>query len=141
MPDRLSLDALLAQGSPAFRKLNQAPLFKEGPKGVWVAKQNANLPPDRPSPRPEPKQAVRDGPLAAPQGEVGHAGRISVRITSFRRRLLDPDNLAGGVKYLLDCCRYAQLIPDDRPQDIELVTRQEKVSSKGRERTEIVIES
>lgn len=62
-----------------------------------------------------------------------------VRITSYRRRLLDPDNLAGGVKYFLDCCKYCGLISDDAPDEITLEVRQEQVKSKTAERTEIEI--
>jgi hypothetical protein len=69
----------------------------------------------------------------------GGLSRRLVRITSYRVRLLDPDNLAGGAKYFLDCCKYAQLIRDDRPQDITLEVRQEKVSNPEDERTEIAI--
>lgn len=79
---------------------------------------------------------VCHGPLAAPEGEARNPGRFLVSITSFRTRLLDPDNLAG--KYFLDCCRYAKLIPGDRQEDIEYSIRQIKVP-KGQERTEIEI--
>jgi len=81
------------------------------------------------------EQVIRHEPLAEAQGETGNAAGIQVRITSYRRRLLDPDNLAGGCKYFVDCCRYAHLIPDDRPQDIELITRQVKVKKKSDEHT------
>lgn len=64
--------------------------------------------------------------------------RVRVRVTSFRVRLLDPDNLCP--KYFIDCLRYANCIRDDRQQDITLEVRQEKVESKLLERTEIVIE-
>lgn len=39
----------------------------------------------------------------------------------------------------MDCCKYAQLIRDDRPQDITLEVRQEKVSNPEDERTELAI--
>jgi len=92
----------------------------------------------RSSSRPIPKPIVQHEPLAEAQGKEAHPAKIQVRITSYRRRLLDPDNLAGGCKFFVDCCRYAKLIPDDRPQDIILETRQEKVG-RGQERTEIEI--
>lgn len=90
----------------------------------------------------KPKPVVCDEPVAAKAGEGSYAARLPrriVRIFSYRRRLLDFDNLTGGCKYFLDCCRYAQLIPDDRPEDITLEVRQEKVASKAEERTEIEI--
>jgi hypothetical protein len=87
---------------------------------------------------PEPKQVVRDGALAEKEREAGNSRsllRSLVRITSYRRRLLDFDNLAGGCKYFCDCCVYAQLIPDDAPEHIILEVRQEKVKTKAEEKT------
>lgn len=71
------------------------------------------------------------------QGKAGNTGRVLVSITSFRRRLLDPDNLCG--KWFLDCLRYCGLISDDRPEDISYFITQEKVKDKAQERTEIVV--
>ena len=84
----------------------------------------------------KPEQVVCDEPLGTPEREESYSGRIQVCITSYRKRLCDADNIAGGCKYTLDCCRYAGLIPDDRPQDIELTVKQ--VKSKD-ERTEVEI--
>jgi len=92
------------------------------------------------APSPKSQQVVRHDTLATPQREESHAGRIRVSISSYRRRFLDPDNLQGGCKYFVDCCRYAGLIPDDRPQDIILEVSQHKVKSKAEERTEITVE-
>lgn len=89
-----------------------------------------------PSPQPEPP--VRHEPVAAPPGEACYTMRVRIRVTSFRVRLLDPDNLCP--KYFIDCLRYANCIRDDRQQDISLEIRQEKVASKLLERTEIEIE-
>lgn len=88
------------------------------------------------SPKPEPP--VRHDALAAAPREARDAMRVRVRVTSFRVRLLDPDNLCP--KYFVDCLRYANCIRDDRPEDIALEIRQEKVASKLLERTEITIE-
>ncbi len=85
-----------------------------------------------------PKPAVLDAPVEPVQGETLYAGRVHVRITSYRRRLLDPDNLTA--KWFLDACRYARLIRDDKPEDITYQVGQEKVARKEDERTEIVIE-
>ena len=70
------------------------------------------------------------------KGEAGHPNRVHVCIVSFRARLCDPDNICP--KYAIDCIRYAGIIRDDRPQDITLEVRQQKVS-KEQERTEITI--
>lgn len=86
----------------------------------------------------EPEPAVCNGPLAEGQGEKRNTGKITVRITSFRTRLLDPDNLCP--KYFIDGLRYAGLIPDDRPQDINLEVAQEKVGARTEEKTVITIE-
>lgn len=88
--------------------------------------------------RAKPKPAVRKEPLGEETGKAGDTSRVLVRITSFRRRLLDPDNLCP--KYFIDCLRYAEIIPDDRAEDIRLEVSQVKVKSKSDERTEIEIE-
>jgi Holliday junction resolvase RusA-like endonuclease len=81
---------------------------------------------------------LRLGPLAARQAQGSDTARFLIRVTSFRRRLLDEDNLCE--KYVVDCCRYAGFIPDDAPGATHIETRQEKVGSKAEERTEISIE-
>jgi len=59
--------------------------------------------------------------------EEGSPGRITVRITRLGVRLLDADNLCGGVKFLVDACRYEGLIAEDTPEAICLIVRQRKV--------------
>ncbi len=90
-----------------------------------------------PAPSPVAKRPVRDAALAEGEGEKGYTGRVSVRITSFRRRAIDPDNLCG--KYALDCLRYSGILRDDRAAEIEFSTAQKKVTRKEEERTEIEI--
>lgn len=97
----------------------------------------ANVKTNRALPSAKPQPIVLNEPLGAESGAEADTGRIQVCITSFRRRLIDADNLAGGCKYFVDCCRYAKLIPDDRPQDIEFIAKQIKVKKKEDERTEI----
>lgn len=75
---------------------------------------------------PKSQQIVCDDPLAKTPGETKNSGRVSVRIVSYRKRLLDPDNLIGGAKYFTDTLRYCGLIPDDREQDITLQVEQKK---------------
>lgn len=94
-----------------------------------------DLSPGSQVPRAEPKRAVRDGTLAATQGKACRPARFLVRVTSRRRRLADPDNLAGGAKSLIDCLRYAGAIPDDNPAAIDYEPRQEKVRTQEEEVT------
>ena len=61
--------------------------------------------------------------------------RHRVRIISKRVRICDPDNLVGGVKYLVDSLRAADIIPEDDPQSITLEVSQEKVNSYKEEET------
>jgi hypothetical protein len=72
--------------------------------------------------------------------EEGYSGRVVVRITSFRRRLLDPDNLFGGSKYFTDGLRYAGLLRGDAEAQIRLEVSQRKVKIKTEECTRIEIE-
>lgn len=99
-----------------------------------------NLDPDRQAPCPQPQQAVCHDAVAKAPREEGHPGRVAVRITSFRRRLLDPDNLVGGTKYFTDGLRYAGLLPGDTEAQIRLEVRQQKVKAKSDECTLIEIE-
>jgi len=59
------------------------------------------------------------------EGKEIHDGLILIRLTSRRVRALDPDNVCE--KHLIDCCRWAGLIPDDTPDKISIEVRQEKV--------------
>jgi len=89
------------------------------------------------TPSTKPKQTVRNESLEQIQRETYHTGSVSVCITSYRRRLLDPDNLCG--KYFLDAARYSMLIADDTPEEVSYTIKQVKVRKKEEERTEIVI--
>src|SRR5215469_16172004 len=74
-----------------------------------------------------------------PQGKTKGRQRIGVRVCSYRVRPVDPDNLAGGCKPLLDALRNGGITPDDNPETITLTVEQQKVPSYARERTEIEI--
>ena len=65
----------------------------------------------------------------------GGDDRHQVRIISKRVRICDPDNLVGGVKYLVDSLRGAEIIPEDDPQAITLEVSQEKVKTYKEEET------
>lgn len=96
---------------------------------------------DRPSPCSKPERPVRHEPLGSEAGKESHAsgvsGRVRVRVLSYRRRLIDPDNLTA--KYFVDACRYSGLIRDDTAKEIEFTVGQVKVATKAEQRTEIEI--
>lgn len=96
--------------------------------------KHPHLKPDSPTQSPKPERPVRNEPVAKKERESANPSRVRVCVKSFRKRLIDPDNLCP--KYFIDCLRYAGLIPDDRAQDIELLVTQEKSKD---ERTEIQI--
>lgn len=73
----------------------------------------------------------------AVQGKTESLGRVVVRFTCFRQRLLDPDSAPASVKDLLDGLRHAHLIRDDSPREIQLEVDQAEVASREFERTEI----
>lgn len=72
----------------------------------------------------------------AREGEA--TGKFHIRFISVRKRLCDPDNLA--VKWLLDCLRYAQIIPDDSPDKISLEVTQRKCKRGRAEKEHTLIE-
>jgi hypothetical protein len=80
------------------------------------------------------KRSVRNEPLAKTSGKKENTGRIHIRLTARRKRLIDPDNLV--FKYFIDCLRYAGAIPDDRAEDVTIETKQEKT----RQKEETIIE-
>jgi len=65
-------------------------------------------------------------------GEIAWRSRQSpnrpyVRIVRCGNRLLDPDNLAGSCKALVDQLRYAGLIPDDSEKACQIEYNQLQV--------------
>ena len=52
--------------------------------------------------------------------EAKEGERFKLSIISYRRKLLDKDNLYGGVKGLLDACIEENLIWDDSPKYLDL---------------------
>ena len=89
------------------------------------------------TPSPVLERPAGNEPLEAFKNKDRHPARLAVIVTSFRRRLLDEDNLAE--KYHIDALRYAGIIPNDSPDKISIKAQQEKVCSKADERTEIEI--
>jgi len=84
----------------------------------------------------KPEPIIRNEPLVEKEAE-GRDPRRSVTITSYRVRLLDPDNLC--IKYHIDGLRYKSVIRDDTNNDIEIFARQVKVKTRKEERTEIEV--
>jgi hypothetical protein len=105
---------------------------------AFLRNNASDCPVVRQSPAPVVERDLWNGPLAAGKAQGNDSGKFLVRVTSFRRRLLDEDNLCE--KYVVDCCRYAGLIPGDAPGTTKIETSQQKVSSKEEERTEVTIE-
>lgn len=83
------------------------------------------------------ESSVIHGALAEKKTQDRNTGKRVVRITSYRTRLLDPDNLVG--KWHLDSLRYARILYDDRPEDIDYQISQKKVNKKNQEKTLIQI--
>lgn len=90
---------------------------------------------------PQRQPASVDEPVAAVPREGARQGRLRICVTSYRRRLLDDDNVALGAKPLVDCCVAAGFIPSDAPIWCKIQHRQEQVSDAAMERTEIALEN
>ncbi len=86
---------------------------------------------------PKPERPFRNESLGEEAGEGENTSRVTVSIKSYRNRLLDFDNLVGGVKYFVDGLRHAGLIHDDREEDIILEVSQAKVPKREDEKTVI----
>jgi hypothetical protein len=76
------------------------------------------------------------GTMGAIQVQKGACDRFLVRVTSYRKRLLDQDNLCE--KFHVDLLRYAGVIPTDAPGTTQIEVRQEK-AGKAPERTVIEV--
>lgn len=50
--------------------------------------------------------------------------RAAITITRYGKRQLDPDNLVGGVKVLVDALKAVRIITDDSPDHIRLTVDQ-----------------
>lgn len=69
--------------------------------------------------------------------EEEDTGRFLVRVTSVRTILVDEDNLCE--KYVVDCCRYAGLIPEDSPGRTKIEVAQRKAEKGEEPHTEVEI--
>jgi hypothetical protein len=93
---------------------------------------NETGPMDRGLRSSEPKSAVAAALgihlQSQERSDAGLNGRVIVQITRCSTGILDADNLAGSVKFILDALRSAKLIPGDDPASIELKVSQIKVA-------------
>lgn len=115
--------------------MNPAKLFPNASDSFL--RLNPNLRPDGQAPGAKLEPSAGHGPLAAIQAEAGDTAQFLVRVTSFRVRLCDEDNLA--VKWFVDCVRYAGAIPDDAPEIAHIEARQFRVKTAAEERTLIEV--
>ena len=88
---------------------------------------------------PLTKRPAKQALVALPKRKEKVSNRTYVRITRYSTRPLDCDNYAGGCKPIIDQLRYAKLIKDDSPEDIEVQFKQVKIKTKAEEHTEIEI--
>jgi hypothetical protein len=85
----------------------------------------------------ELERSVRTRTLDEIQVQKGTGGSFLVRVTSYRHRFLDDDNLCE--KYHVDLCRYAGILPGDSPATTRITVSQEKVGGKEPERVLIEV--
>lgn len=133
--------------SSAFLKANATVLRVEvAPELPKARKRRQNASNEPPSlvlahgsaPGSKPEHDIQARTLAAAQAEAGHPAFYVVRVTSYRTRLLDTDNLIP--KWHVDALRYAGVLPSDAPDRCQIVTTQKKVATRLEERTEIRLE-
>lgn len=105
--------------------------------GHYRVKRATHIPDGDPGQAPKLERDLRDGAMGAVQVQGRNSGRFLVRVTSYRKRLLDYDNLCE--KYHIDCLRYAGLIPGDAPGTTEIEVREEKIEPGAAERVRIEI--
>lgn len=79
-------------------------------------------------------QVIQSGlwPISPP------AGRVAVRITRYCAGRLDPDNMSGGCKPLLDALVQLEILEDDTEECVEVEYRQKK-GPRGHGRTEVEV--
>lgn len=79
----------------------------------------------------------RDGAVGKVQVQERVGGRVLVRVTAYRNRLLDEDNLCE--KYHVDLCRYAGIISGDEAGKTKIETGQVKTVHGEKERVLIEV--
>ena len=84
---------------------------------------------------PEPERIPVGQLEGGVRGETESRPRVVVRIERRSIRMLDPDNLYGSCKAVLDCMRAAKLIDDDDSKSIALSVIQSKVKTRKEHET------
>jgi len=128
----IDLSQRFPQASTSFLRLNG---FANIPPASAI--ETRPLPASSPASTPKPKRGASARALATAQVKEINSGFYVVRVTSFRTRLLDTDNLVP--KWHVDSLRYAGILPSDAPDRARIETSQQKVKTKAEERTEIEI--
>lgn len=93
--------------------------------------------PDGLSPNSKPQRHPGNESVGKAKTQEGNPRRCIVRVTSYRNRLLDEDNLIP--KWHIDALRYAGCLRSDAPDKTHIVTTQKKVAKKDQEKTLIEI--
>jgi len=131
--------AVAGQTKPA--RVKPAPRAQKAGKGqgrpLPATPPYAHPHPDRPAPRPVAQRPAGGEPLPAGAPQARGAARYLVRVTSFRVRLLDEDNLV--VKWFVDALRYAGVLPSDAPDRAHIEFAHVKVAHRHQEKTVIEI--
>jgi hypothetical protein len=83
--------------------------------------------PDCKAPAAKSKSPVRGRSLEQVSRAKANPPRVLIRVTSFRRRLIDPDNAVE--KYFVDFLRHCGALYDDTPDLIEIQFAQVKVET------------
>ena len=91
---------------------------------------------DRVSQSANDKPPVRHRADGKISGKKGDGSRFLITITSFRRKLADPDGLCG--KYFVDCLRYMGAIPDDDPTTIVAYSIKQQKAKEDRTEVEVI---
>ncbi len=116
-------------------------LFPNASASLIEANSRAEIPDTEQRERPK-TLARRGGGKAPGASSISQSStRILPKILFILRRvrLLDCDAAYGSVKDVLDCCWRSGLVDGDRPDQISLEVRQEKVRHKKDEETLIEI--
>ncbi len=69
--------------------------------------------------------------------------RVQFRKIEIERRSInevDLDNLWGGMKGFIDALRHLDLIPEDKPSEVDISVRQARVKTKEEEGTLLILE-
>lgn len=83
------------------------------------------------------ERGARHAPLEEEEVQGSTSQRFLVRVVSYRKRLLDEDNLCE--KYHVDLCRYAGILFGDEAGTTKIETSQVKIGKGKEEKVRIEI--